>query len=441
MSSLRAGDVARPGPARGARRIALVEFSPSGGLFQFSVQLGEALARRGHQVAVLTGADPELRAREPGCVVCPVLATWHPTAGADAPEWWRRIRRGLRAARHVVAWAQVLAWVRRHRPDVVLWSTWRFPLDGWGVQVLRRLSPSTTLALIAHEPQPLVEQPGHDGQYKTGDMLRRALAGAYRDLDAAFALGRETAGVLRRTWPISAPVTVIPHGDENVFLRDQPVQSVESTRPQVLFFGTITRYKGIDDLLACWPAVRRAVPDAELLVAGNVGADVDREALSRTVGELEGARLHAGYVPLGEVAAVMSYARVVALPYRRGSQSGVAHLAFTFGRPVVATDVGDLPDVVRDHDTGRLVSTGDRDALATALIDLLQDPRQASRLGARGRESLRSGASWDDVAAALLAGLPGFAAGERTARGADDPRRKSLETAAATGGSALEVPR
>ena len=65
----------------GATGVAMVEFPPSGGLFQFSVQLGEALARRGHRVDVITGPRPELRSREAACRVRGVLPTWHPHAG------------------------------------------------------------------------------------------------------------------------------------------------------------------------------------------------------------------------------------------------------------------------------------------------------------------------------------------------------------------------
>ena len=414
MSLLRARHRGWSASLGGEPRIAMVEFSPSGGLFQFSLQLGEALARRGHLVNVITGPRPELRSRQPGCVVRSVLSTWHPTAGADAPGWWRRARRGVRAARHVTAWLQTLLWIRRHRPDVVLWSTWRFPVDGWGVRLTRWVAPSATLGLIAHEPRPLVEQPGADGQYKISSVLQAALAGAYRELDAIFVLGEETARVMRQTWPNStAPVTVIPHGDEGILVREAKVQPAEITGPQVLFFGTITGYKGIYDLLACWPAVRRAVPEAELLIAGNVGADIDRVHLERLVASLEGVRIHAGYVPVDGVAPVMSYSRVVALPYRRASQSGVAHVAFTFGRPVVATAVGDLPDVVKDGCTGRLVPPGDREAFADALIELLLDPELAGRWGKAGQESLHSGASWDDVADKLLGGLPFSSSGCR----------------------------
>lgn len=412
------------------RHVILVEFPPSGGLFQFALQLGEGLSRRGHRVELLTGPRPELSSAEQGCVVRSVLPTWHPTAGADAPEWWRRIRRGVRAAQYVMAWLVLLLRLRSARPDVVLWSSWRFAIDGWGVRVARRLLPGAILGLVAHEPRPLTEQPGDDGLYRSSAVLDQALAGAYRSLDVAFVLGESARQVLSSTWPVRAPVVIIPHGDEGIFLRNDhsapdtnaadagtdtgPDCStpVDRSGPHVLFFGTITGYKGADELLACWQQVRAAVPTARLVLAGNVGADVDATALRRQVAGLDGVELRAGYVPVDQVPPLFADARVVALPYRRSSQSGVAHLAYTFGRPVVATAVGDIRSVVRDEETGLLVPPGDTAALAEALVRLLTDETLAARLGAAGREQLRTGASWDQVAGAVDGGLD--AAGPRT---------------------------
>ncbi|MFC7621697.1 glycosyltransferase family 4 protein [Microlunatus sp. GCM10028923] len=401
-----AGETRSPAPGNGrGHDIVLIEFPPSGGLFQFAVQLGEGLARRGHRVELLTGPRPELNSRVPGMIIESRLPTWHPTAGAGKPDWWRRVRRAGRAARHLAAWLVTLAWLRRNQPDVVLWSAWRFPIDGWGVQVARRLLPGSTLGLIAHEPRPLVEQAGPDGHYKTDPVLRRALAGAYRVLDVAYTLGERSRDVLRANWPIDAPVRVVPHGDEGVFVAAEPPPVADTDR-RVLCFGTLTRYKGVDELLAVWPRVRAAVPDARLVLAGHLGADLDADALRRTVAGTAGAELHAGYVPMDQVPDLFGAARVVALPYRRGSQSGVAHLAYAFGRPVVATAVGDLPDVVRPGETGILVPEGDPEALVAALTRLLCDPGEAERLGRAGRERLARSAGWDEVAAAVCAGLP-----------------------------------
>lgn len=387
------------------RRVALVEFPPSGGLYQFSLQLGEALARAGDDVELITGPSPELLSREPGCRVRSILPTWHPTAGADAPAWWRRARRVIRAGQHSAAWLVLIAHLRRTRPDVVLWSAWRFPVDGWGVRAVRRALPRTVLGIVAHEPRPLVEQPGQDGMYKTSGVTNRALAKAYADLDVAFVLGDSARRILMETWPITAPVHVIPHGDEGIFVSGE-MPDAGATGPVALSFGTITAYKGIDTLCDAWPMVRAEVPDAELVIVGAVSADMDESLLRSTVAALPGASLHTGYVPVPEVAPYFARARCVVLPYKRSSQSGVAHLAHTMGRPVVATRVGDIPAVVRDGVSGLLVPPGDPEALARALIRLLTDPEAARTMGEAGLGGLAAAASWDDIARQLQQGLP-----------------------------------
>lgn len=386
-------------------RIALVEFPPSGGLYQFSLQLGEALARGGDDVELITGPSPELLSREPGCRVRSILPTWHPTAGSEAPGWWRRVRRVIRAGQHSAAWLVLIAHLRRTRPDVVLWSAWRFPVDGWGVRAVRRALPSAVLGLVAHEPRPLVEQPGQDGMYKTSGVTHRALAKAYADLDVAFVLGDSARRILVETWPISAPVHVIPHGDEGIFVSGE-MPDAGAAGPVALSFGTITAYKGIDTLCDAWPMVRAEVPDAELLIVGALSADMDESRLRSIVATLPGASLHTGYVPVPDVAAYFARARCVVLPYKRSSQSGVAHLAHTMGRPVVATRVGDIPAVVRDGVSGLLVAPDDPEALAHALIRLLTDPNAARTMGEAGRGGLAEAASWDDIAGQVQRSLP-----------------------------------
>jgi len=69
--------------------------------------------------------------------------------------------------------------------------------------------------------------------------------------------------------------------------------------------------------------------------------------------------------------------------------------AMASGLPVVATPVGGTPEIVSDEDTGYLVSVGDRDALAGAISSLLDDPVGTARMGARGRQIVETGYSWD----------------------------------------------
>jgi glycosyltransferase involved in cell wall biosynthesis len=109
-------------------------------------------------------------------------------------------------------------------------------------------------------------------------------------------------------------------------------------------------------------------------------------------------------------------ARVVVTPYRRASQSGVVHLAYTFDRPVVASAVGDIPDVVDDGATGLLVPPDDPAALADALVRLLTDAEEADRMGAAGARWLAREASWERVAERVEEGL------QKAAVGPDVPR-------------------
>lgn len=390
--------------ARRPLSIALVQFPPSGGLFQFSLQLGHALARAGDDVELITGPAPELTSREPDCRVRSILPTWHPAAGADAPEWWRRARRGIRAGQYTVAWMVLIAHLLRSRPDVVVWSNWQFPIDGWGVHLVRKVLPNAVLALLAHEPRPLVEQPDRDGLYKTDGATIRALATAFADLDVAFVLGESAKRDMIESWPVTPPIYVIPHGDEGIF-RSNDVPGAEMTGPVVLSFGTITAYKGIDTLCKAWPTVRQNVPDAELVIAGAVGADVGQCALRADVAGLEGVCLTVGYVPVQDVSPYFARARCVVLPYKRSNQSGVAHLAHTLRRPVVATCVGDIPAVVQDGVSGLLVAPDAPDALAHAIVRLLTDPEMARRMGDAGARALATRASWGEVAARVSEAL------------------------------------
>lgn len=384
------------------RAIVLVEFSPSGGLFQFSAQLGDALAQHGHDVHLVTGPRPELTARHPRFVIHPVLPTWHPMDAAVRGDALRKLRRAVRGLRLGVAWVLLLVRLLRMQPEVVLWSNWPFSIDALGVLLARRALPRSILGMIAHEPR-LVRNTDTT-RYKSGPVLNRALPAAWRRMDVVFVLGEQARTRLLESWQPRGPVIVIPHGDESALRGDRPVPAVVETGPVALFFGTWTTYKGIDVLLDSMSEVRRRVPDARLVLAGGV-AGVDLPALLSRAEEIGGVQARPGYVPREEIADLFGAARVVVTPYRRASQSGVAHLAYTFNRPVVATAVGDIPSVVRDGETGLLVPPGDPSALAEALIALMTDPERADRLGAAGGRWLAAEASWERVAEQVDAGL------------------------------------
>ena len=384
------------------RTIALVEFSPSGGLFQFAVQLGEALAAQGHQVRLYTGPRPELASSHPNFAIHAVLPTWHPLDARQRGPLLRKARRVLRAGQLALAWLVLLGHLRARPPDAVFWSTWRFGVDALGVLATDRLLPRATLGIVSHEPRPM--RASDTTSVRRGPVLDRALPAAWRSMDVIFVLGEQTRQRLVDAWQPNAPVFVIPHGDESALRGAGPVPPVADTAPVALFFGLWTTYKGIDVLLEAWPRVRAAVPDATLVLAGAPG-EMDPEDVLGPARAAGGVDARPGYVAREDIPRLFGAARVVVTPYVRASQSGVAHLAYTFDRPVVATTVGDIPTVVDDGVTGLLVPPRDAPALADAVIALLADPKRAAVLGAAGGEWLRRESSWETVARRFSEGL------------------------------------
>jgi glycosyltransferase involved in cell wall biosynthesis len=378
-------------------KITMVEFAPSGGLFQFAMQMGEAIAELGHEVELVTGPDPEFQPRVSGMSLVPILPTWHPGDGSVQPAIVRRLRRVVRGARYVEAWRRVIAYLERRPTDVVQWADWRFTIDGWLVAWLAGRPGAPLMVDVAHTPRPLAEGPRGDTLYKTGPLLFSALAAAYRRMDAVFVLGEQSRLELIRTWADIRRVEVIPHGDEAIF-RPEGLPPPEACPPRVLFFGTWSRHKGLDLLLDAFALVRRSVPTADLVLAGAVGKDVDFDGLARRAVAVGGVELRPRYIPAAEVRDLMGSSRVVVAPYAVANQSGVVHIAQTFGRPVVATAVGDLVEVVRHGETGFLVPPGDPVALAANLEQLLLEPAEAARLGRNAKRRVRESSSWRDVA-------------------------------------------
>lgn len=381
----------------GGRRIVFIEFSPSGGLFQFAFQLGTAMAAAGHDVHLITGWEPELPPQKAGLRMHAVLPTWHPgDREYRAQGLLRLVRRAVRALRLLAAWLTVVPLLIFLRPDVVLWSGWRFGMDAAFVVFTDLVLAQSVLGIVAHEPVPSNVQDTRMG--KSGLLFDALLRAAWRRMDVAFVLGERSREVLLQTWRLGGPVTAIPHGDESALRRSQVLRAVDATDPVVLFFGTWTSYKGIDVLLDAFAIVRQQVPNARLVLAGAVSSDVDLRALLGKAQQIGGVDARPGYVGADEVEDLLAEARVVVTPYLRASQSGVAHLAYTFRRPVVATDVGDVSSVVRDRQTGLLVSPGRSGELADAIVTLLDDPALARQLGDAGHNLLVETSSWDRVA-------------------------------------------
>jgi glycosyltransferase involved in cell wall biosynthesis len=191
-------------------------------------------------------------------------------------------------------------------------------------------------------------------------------------------------------------VHVIPHvklGDET------SAKSDNHYAPTVLFLGRIWKYKGLEYLIRAEPLITAQVPKARIVIAGQ-GEKFSR--YRKMMVHPERFTVHNEYLSDTRVVQLIGESTVVALPYIEASQSGVIPLAYTHRKPVVATNVGGLPEMVDEGQTGFCVSPRDEKALANAIVRILKDRHLAERLGANGNRKVNAECSPTRVAGQTL---------------------------------------
>jgi len=151
--------------------------------------------------------------------------------------------------------------------------------------------------------------------------------------------------------------------------------------PLILFFGRIWPYKGLQYLIRAEPLITSRIPDAKIAI---VGAGEDFEPYRRMMVNPDKFIVQNEYVTDQTRGECFHRASIVVLPYVEASQSHVISIAYRFGKPVVCTSVGGLPEMVDHGKTGFLVPPRDVNALADAIVRLMGDDNLRKTLGENG---------------------------------------------------------
>jgi len=159
-----------------------------------------------------------------------------------------------------------------------------------------------------------------------------------------------------------------------------------------LSFGHVRPYKGVDIAFNAWRLLKT---DVTLVVAGEVWWKNEGE-YRRLAQGLDNVRLDFRFIPDAEIANYFAATDVVLAPYRIEAQSGVALTAFHFERPVIASTVGGLPEIVEDGVNGLLIPPEDPAALARA-IDAFFTTADRAAMERAAAESARK-YSWEEYA-------------------------------------------
>jgi glycosyltransferase involved in cell wall biosynthesis len=232
--------------------------------------------------------------------------------------------------------------------------------EGGVLRVAKRLGFATVATMHAsHLDEVVVDD---------ATCLRQVLRAA----DVVHALGPRSCSLLQPFLEAGQRLEMIPNG----VVPPRDVTPAGGQPPLIVFAGEVGRRKGVDVLLSAFSEVRSRHPAAELVVAGPV-RDVEPTPAPgvRWLGPI---RPH-------DVGALLAGCRAAVLPSRREALPMFILEAMAHARPVVATSVGDVAEVL---DAAWLVSPGDPDALAMRLTELVADPARATAVGARNRERI-----------------------------------------------------
>ncbi len=151
--------------------------------------------------------------------------------------------------------------------------------------------------------------------------------------------------------------------------------------PHFLCIGRLIADKGFDLALRAFASAAGRFPQARLIIAGDGPAKADLMELSAALG-IAGSVTFPGWVAPENIPGMINEAAAVIMPSRWAEPFGLVALqAAQMARPVVATRVGGLPEVVIHEETGLLIDNENADALAKALVFLLEHPQDAIQMG------------------------------------------------------------
>ena len=191
-------------------------------------------------------------------------------------------------------------------------------------------------------------------------------------------------------------VNILTHGELGRLYRRRSQAAPLPLEPHtLLFFGRIWPYKGLKYLLAAMSIIARQIPDVKLIIAGR-GEEL--QSYFPAGHDPRHYEILNDFIPVESVAGLFQRSAVTVLPYIESSQSGVAALSYGMGRPVVASNVNGLSEMVRHGSDGLLVPPQNVEALAKAIIDILSDPVRHAQMQAAAQRRAETDLNWDVIA-------------------------------------------
>jgi glycosyltransferase involved in cell wall biosynthesis len=290
-----------------------------------------------------------------------------------------------------LSWIRTAWRLRQFNGDKIVFS-WVHPVHGpvyITLLILLRLFTRSELVIQCHNVQPHESFPGANTLSYLVFRLAHSLT--VHSASEKGKLSKQVPG--KKILQLFHPIYEFPEDT------DTAITDTDCKNYQLLFFGIIREYKGLDLLLAALKQVVEHKPNVKLTIAGECFDEKNNRALKNQVMDIgleEIVDLDLRYIPNEEVSKHFNRADLVILPYRSATSSGPLTLAYHFKKPVVATNVGGLSDYVSEGKSGYLCEVN-ADSIAQAILKAIDNP-----LNEQDIEQHALSFSWDHYAEKLL---------------------------------------
>ncbi|MCV0373499.1 MAG: glycosyltransferase family 4 protein [Nitrosarchaeum sp.] len=177
------------------------------------------------------------------------------------------------------------------------------------------------------------------------------------------------------------PICIIPN-----CIQDQGTITIPKKKGQFVYVGRLVFYKNIEVILKAFGIVAKEFPDAELIIAGD---GPHRKALQETAKKIACNVTFAGYVTPDEKKRLFAESNALLFPSLIEGFGLVILEAFQQKRPVLASDMPPMSDIVEDQKTGYLIDPHDEKKWAEKIIQLIKDPDTSDQMGENGYHTMR----------------------------------------------------
>ncbi len=377
-----------------SKRLLLIEQGGNGGVCHYTFELTNALADQGAEVGLFTATDYELEDKERTFTLYNKI------------KWCRndllkklKLNKILNIVYYLLALFSLAGIILKNKYKIVhIQGMYFLPMNVLTVCVIKLLG--CQFVFTPHNTFQRYNKKSFESLYLW--LLKQA-----KKIVVHSAFDKERLSTHYLIDP--GKVEVIPHGNYGFFKSNQSsleAPKQRSIKKNILFFGYIRPDKGLEYLIEGFASFLKDAPDQSeylLKIVGRPEGSFEKyEELIRKFGVDSNIDKVLEYIPFEKVEEYFQETDLIVLPYIEISQSGVLQLAMSFGKPLIVTNVGGLPEIIKDNLNGFVVPVKDSGAIAQKLILAFQSMDQLEEMGKKNLELSETEFSWTAISKSTL---------------------------------------